>query len=324
MRRSLPLLVLFLALLIIAAYFYLSDRAGTYRDSDIQFGLGDTAVIDRIVISKEQDRLILDRDPGYWRVNGMHYARSRLVNNLLLSMYRQQADVPVSRKDFDRIHEKLTTGARKVQVFNGEDLLKAYSMYYDMAAGVSYMMLEGSSSPFRIHLPGFSIMDIGSLYSLDEKYWRDKLLFSLPADQIAGLRIDYPDRPCASFRIEKKPDGRWSVISLSDGKELDSHSSEALKRYLTYFSQLRYDDVLAPVDHAGEFVQGEVEAEILLTDTGGNETWLRIIPRYTPDGKMDLDRLYLQLNGKDELMLARYVQIDLILKEISYFTGTDQ
>ena len=324
MRRNLPLLILFLVLLIIAAYFYLSKRTGTYRDSDILFAIRDTALVDRIVISMEQDSLILEKTGGGWKVNGMHYAQRRLVESLLLAMYHQEADVPVTKKEFDRLYGNLTVGARNVQVFHGEKLLKAYSMCYDSNTGASYMMLEGSSVPFRIHLPGFSIRDISSLYRLEEHYWRDKLLFSLRIDQIAGLSVDYPDRPSASFRITREPGGRWSLISLSDSREVAYCSEEALRRYLSYFSRLRYDEVIDPVILAGENAPRAAEADILLTDTGGNETRLKIIPRYMQNGEMDLDRLYLQLGGMEELMLARYVQVDLILKDISYFTGSEK
>ncbi len=322
MRRSLPLLALFLALLIIAAYLYLSDRRGSYRDTDILFAVRDTSVVDRIIISGGQDSIILERVQGHWRVNGLQYARERLVENLLLAIYRLQADVPVPKKEFDRLYEELTHGARKAEVFHGEDLLRAYSMYYDNSTGASYMMLEGSSAPFRVYLPGFSAEDISSIYRLEENYWRDKLLISLGADRIAGLRIDYRDRPGASFRLARQPDGEWSLFSISDKREVDEYSVEALNNYLSYFSHLRYDEAFDPGVLKGE--SPGAEAEILITDTGGNETRLRIFPRYKQNGEMDLDRLYLQLDGVDEIMLARYVQVDLILKDISYFTGTDR
>jgi hypothetical protein len=324
MRRNLPLLLLFLALLVIAAYYYFSDRRSGYRDADIRFAVRDTAGVDRIVISQRQDSLVLDREQGGWRVNGAHFAQGPLIKGLLLALYRQEADVPVPKKDTDRIHGLLATDGRRVEVFQGHRMLKAFSLCYDSITAASYMVPDGAGVPFRVYLPGVPYGDITLVYRLEESHWRDNLLFRLSPERISGVRIDYPRRPGASFQITREPAGGWSLVRLSDKNEVPGFSREALSRYLSYLHQLRYDEQLDPEILTDQPAGGEAEAEVLITLSGGREIRFSVIPRYKQNGDMDLDRLYLRMDGQDEIMLARYVQVDLILKELSYFTGPGQ
>jgi hypothetical protein len=324
MRKNLPLLMLFLALLVIAAYYYLTDRRSRYNDTDNRFAVKDTARVDRIIISGQQDSLVLDREQGSWMVNGVHHARKQLMNDLLLALYRQEADVPVAEKDVDRISRQLTADARKVQVCQGRSLLKAFSLNYDSITAASYMVLDGTGEVFRISLPGLPNRDITLVYRLEEDYWRDKLLFRLSPEEISGVRVVYPRRPDASFSITRGPAGQWSLVSFPDNNEVAGCSREALGRYLSYIPQLRFDELLDP-DILKSLPAGvKAVAAVLITLYSGKEIRFSLIPRYRQDGKMDLDRLYLSMEGQDEIMLARYVQVDLILKDISYFIGQDQ
>jgi hypothetical protein len=322
-KNSWLLLVLFF-LLLAAAYFFFTRGSGSFRNADKQFSVTDTSLIRKVEITCGDDSVTLQRQDGQWTVDNMYPAREQLIRGLLSALHRLQPDVPVSRKKHDEILRQLRGHAKKVTITMVGRPAKIYYAWHDsLNGGATYMVLEGSDQPFRMHVPGWTVTDIYSLYRTRGSFWRDNVLFSLQPAMISSVEVRHNDHPEASFRIEKQGEG-WILSRLSGNKPIDSCSRDNLMNYLYYFINVRFDEILAEGDvPSREQTAGQPAAVISVKLTDGTATMVRFYPRYFTgdDGErvMDMNRLYLRMNDSQEVILARYIQVDLILKDLSYF-----
>ena len=325
MKRNTRLFLILFILLLAAVYFYFSRGSGAFKKPGRQFSVADTSQVQKVEITGEDGSVTLQRQDGRWVVNDIYSARNRLVQGLLTTLHRLQPDVPVSGKKHDEILRQLKDHSTKVTVTLQGKRTKTYYTWYDsLDGGASYMLLAGYDQPYRMHLPGMDINGINLLYLTEDHYWRDNILFSLTPAQISAIEVRHFNRPDASFRIEKGEEGEWLLFSLAGDKSITDFSRENILNYLYHFSNVRFDEILTASEGEGlSDIAGQPVTEIGVKMENGTGMVVRCYPRYvyeeSGDKMMDHDRLYLQVNNTEELLLARYIQVDLILKDLSYF-----
>lgn len=325
MKRNTRLFIILFILLLAAVYFFFSRGPGSLNKPGRQFRVADTSLVQKIEIAGEDGSVTLQRQNGRWVVNDIYSVRNGLVQVLLSTLHRLQPDVPVSGKKHDEVLRQLKDHSTKVAVTLEGKREKTYYAWYDsLDGGSTYMLLEGYDQPYRMHLPGMDNNGINLLYLAGDHYWRDNSLFSLTPGQISAIEVRHFNRPDASFRIEKVEEGEWLLFGLSGNKSITDYSRENILNYLYHFSNVRFDEILAAGEGEGlTNLTGQPETEINVKMQNGSSMVVRCYPRYVYDGSgdmsMDLDRLYLQVNNTEEILLARYIQVDLILKDLSYF-----
>jgi hypothetical protein len=325
MRKNALLFIILIILLLAAIYFFFSRGPGAFKNPGRQFSVADTSLVRKVEITAQNGSVTLQRHDGQWVVNDIYSARNRLVQGLLTTLHRLQPDVPVSRKMQDEVLLRLKDHSTRIAVTLEGKRAKTYYAWYDsLDGGATYMILEGYDQPYRMHLPGMEIKGINLLYLAGENYWRDNSLFSLKPGQISAIEVRYFNRPDASFRIEKGEGGEWLLFALSGDQSITDFSRENILNYLYYFSNVRFDKILTAEESKGlTDITGQPATEISVKMENGTGMFIRCFPRYIDevdgDKVMDMDRLYLQVNNTEELLLARYIQVDLILKDLSYF-----
>jgi hypothetical protein len=325
MKRNTLLFFILIILLFAALYFFFSRGPGALNDSGRQFSVADTSLIQKIEISFRNDSVFLERHEGRWMVNGRYYARDRLIINLMAAMQRLQQDAPVSRKNREEILRQLQDNSKNVTItIEGKRDKIFYAWYDSLNGGVICMVMERSDQPFRMQVPGLSAAGIYSLFSADESTWRDNVLFRIQPGRLSEVEVSYSDRPDASFRIEKNKEGEWTLAGIPGNKIIENFSKDKLLGYLYQFSNVRFDEIIsAGSGSVPEEGIGEATAVISMKDTEGTATVVTCYPRYIREdsGKwvMDFNRLYLRVSGTEEILLARYIRLDLILKDLSWF-----
>ncbi len=92
-NKNIIYLVVLVVLLAVAGWL-ISQRNGSgtlERKMDYTFTIPDTAAVDKIVISdKRPSSVTLNREDGYWSVNGEFRARKDAINTLLETLNRMQ------------------------------------------------------------------------------------------------------------------------------------------------------------------------------------------------------------------------------------------
>jgi len=325
MKRNIPLYIVLVILLLAALYFFFSRGAGSIGKFRKQFSVADTSKVQMVEITAGDDSVFLHRHDGRWLVNGKYYARDRQVANLLYALLKLQPDAPVSRKNREDMPGKLQDHSRKVTItMEGKKDKIFYAWYDSLNRGHLYMVSEGSDHPFRMQVPGMDPPGVNALFSANGSAWRDNLLFSIPAGRIKKTEVNYSGRPDASFRIEKDEQGEW-LLAGTAGNKVMSYSRAKLTDFLYQLGATRFDEIL-PLKEVVLPPEGlgEPMAVISVTDADDIVTvvhsYQRLIREDGGSWVVDFNRLYLRVNDDEEILLARYIKLDLVLKEITWFS----
>jgi hypothetical protein len=336
MKKNIIGLVL-LILLGSAAYIAYKQRGkGTLKPALHDFAVADTAAVTKVFLADKYGRNVLLERKGekVWELNGRFKARKDLMDVLLKTIARVEMKAPVAGSAHDNIVKLMAGKSIRTEIYKGDKLVKTY--YVGDATGDNmgtYMLIEGSSTPFICHIPGFYGY-LTARYVTDEATWRDTEIFANRLTQIKELAIDYFEHPDKSFRIRKDDDGRYSLETLHPTPQpIAPFDTVELMRYLLGYDNIRFEKVMsydaAKVD---SIVRSPRYYRITLTEPGGR---VRSLTTYripfdpdhseTVDAEMEWDPDH--VNGivndnTDEVVLAQYFVLDrLTVDPFRFRTG---
>jgi hypothetical protein len=273
--------------------------------------------ITRIELSVEERNLILTHEADGWKVNNEHEARKSAVLFMIRILTEMSIKSPVSSELFDNEVKMKGVDPVLVRVYEKRTLLRSFLVFRTSANKYGNIMkVKESSKPFIVSLPGFE-GDIGSEFRTDELYWRPFNIFNLRPTEISGISLENLSDTTLSFRISKNGE----VYSLSDNtKTLTGWDTDRVRRYISYFTWVPFEEVAGNISAEEKNI---IEAQrplykLTVMKSVGSETSLTLWERNV-SGKIDNDRLWAKMGGRDELLVIRYFDIDPLLKKITYF-----
>lgn len=335
MKNNKFLIITLLALLAIAAYYFVSKSSGTLSGELKDFAIEDTASIDKIFISDYRgDKVTLTRGDNYWVVDGAHKARQQSVEVLMATFSRIAVKSPVAKSAMNNIIKDIATKTIKVEIYQGKD--KPSKVYYiggptqDQMG--TYMVLENdgekSSVPFVMHIPGFSGY-LSTRFFANPLQWRDAAIFTYQPEEIKSIEIIYHETPDESFKLEQN----LNQISLFDGQTAQPiHNIDTNKvyQYLANFEKIHYEMIV--LDEKKPEEQDSIRKTkpfftIKVEDVYGKSTKIVALHmnnyRNTLDDKgnpytYDMDRMYAILND-DILIYIQFYTFDKITAPKQFF-----
>ena len=324
MKKNLIGLAILLVLGAIALFVYQQRGTGTIKPELHNFAVKDTATVTRIFLAdKSGQTILLERqNEKEGTVNKTHKARKDAIDILLKTIKRVEMKAPVAKTAHDNIVRLLAGKSTKVEIYTGDEKVKTY--YVGDATQDNqgtYMLIEGSSTPFVCHIPGF-VGYLSSRYMTRILEWRDSEIFSYSLPQIAELKVEFHQEPEKSFRITHSKNRVVQLFKNSQKEELVTNMDTVfVKRYLLNYGNIRFEGI-QPYDVArvDSIVNSPPYFTISVTDRNGETTSVtsfRILA--DPDRldvdentlKWDLDRMHGIMNGDDsEVLLIQYFSFD--------------
>lgn len=333
MKRNLIGLAILLLLAIAAFYVYKQRGAGTLKPALHDFAVQDTAAITRVFLADKYGRKVtLDRvNEAEWTLNGTHKARKDMMDVLLKTIYRVQMKSPVAESAHNNIVKLMAGKSVRTEIYQGDKLVKVY--YVGDATNDNmgtYMLLEGSSTPFICHIPGF-IGYLTARYVTDELTWRDTEVFANKLHQIAALEVDYHDFPDKSFRVKRAKGGVFSLETIHpQPRQIALFDTVEVMRYLLGYDNIRFEKVQGyPRPMVDSIVNSRWYYTIRLTEPDGRErsiTTYRIpfdpadVELHDKELEWDPDQLHAVVHGnRSEVVLAQYFVLDRLTVDYSRF-----
>ena len=332
MKRNQIILIIIVILGILAVWLVSRNTHQTIRRELRDFAVEDTASVTRIfMVRKDNASVTLTRENGVWMVNGSYPARGDAMDVLLKTLYRIRVKSPVSKAMMDNAVKMLATRNTKVEVYRGRKLLKTIYVGGPTQDQMgTFMMLEGSSVPFVIHIPGFTGY-LSTRFFVEENAWKSTDLFKYDFDDIAAVTVTNNENPAESFRVENVGGNDFRIVSLAGREAPGPVDTVRLKFYLNQFEKVGFEF------HADEFPQlskdsllaAEPYRQISLQDRTGKETTVVAYKRYA-NGKTDVDgepliwddeRLWAIINGREWVVIQYYV-FDNLFRNFSDFFPT--
>lgn len=326
-----------LALVVVALAIYFVFVRKPWRSlggDETAFDIQDTASITRIFLADVREgKVLLNReDGGNWTVDGKFDVDVRKVNLLLQTMHDVKMRNPISQAEYNTVIRELTASGIKAEFYHGSDLVK--TIYVGQATGDqsgTYMMIEGASTPYVAHIPGF----VGYLtprFPTNPVKWKSKLVFDIPETDIKTITVDYPITPEESFVVDNS--GTAPIVKTPEGAPVNVADVNFVKYYLASFKQMHgeaYDDALKAeaqdsIAHTDPFCQIKVvtksgkEHSVQLHIKGLDK---RTKQRYDDAGNplpFDTEKFFGFANGDKNMMYIQQYNFGRLLRKRSEFT----
>ena len=347
MKKNKTIFIIFMVLMLIALLLWFTQSTTTFKRSLSDFKLNDSSNITRVfMVDKNNNSVILTRNsPGKWLVNDKYPAQNQSIDLLLKTLVGIEVQQPVAYAAHNTIVKELAINAVKVEIyqrvfrinifgiirwFPHEKLTKVYYVGGATQSNLGcFMLMQGSSEPFIVVLPGFRGF-VSPRYSPIEKYWRDYNIFKKTIPEIASVRVEIPSTPDYSYEVKSTGNNKFSLISLTDNKEVINFDTLKLLNFLSGFRNLNYEALLNEMDKARKdsILKSTPFIIITLTDTKGISKTIKTYHKKGPDGQTDpqgmplpydLDRLYALVNDGQDFTLIQYFTFDKVLRPKPFF-----
>lgn len=328
LKKNLKLLVALVTLAIIATILILKNSSSTLKKELSDFAIKDTASIDKFFIAdKSGNKVLLERKNNFeWTLNGKYKARPDVVNNFLSVICKLQVNAPVAKAAFNNIVKQLATSGIKVEVYSkGQNIKTFYVGGGNQFNTGTYMIIENSTTPFAVTIPGFE----GYLtpnFSSHETVWRATTVFDYNYNEISKLDFSFITNPENSFSIEKKNENGINKVALTiANKPIAVFDTAIVNEYLLQFKNLNYEAVSDKVratrkDSALQMPLFKVD---ILSVSGEKRTatfYRKPVDKGTLDNAgnptdYDIERLFTIINGNtNEMIVTQYYVFDKIIK----------
>jgi hypothetical protein len=322
MRRNLVYLVA-LALLVMLALLLLYERGPGAGDRESRdFAVSDTGSVLAVELTGGDHSLRISKENGAWKLNETSPARRESIRALLILVSRLEVLAPVSADQAGRVYAGLRESGLEVKVDAERGGSRRYRVFYDSISRATYMM--SGDAAYRVRLRGSALPDLQSLFILDERYWRENLVFHLLPSEIHMVRLDNLAEKEKGFILLRNDKGMFEISRGSMPQDWVTAREESVRQYLGYFFDVRFRSYLDP--GTDTLSHGESPDYVLtVADQGNVPVVLKLYRIYRKEGpgnpKPDPDRLYGRLNDEDEWVILSYLDAGLLLKDYEYFTG---
>jgi hypothetical protein len=332
MKKNKLTLIIIIVLALTAGYLYVNNQRGTLRKELKDFAVKDTAAVSRIFMADNfGNKVTLHRvNEDAWMVNDKYEVRRDAIDLLLKTIYRIEVKSPVSKAAFETVVKNMAGNATKVEVFMGKD--KPGKVFYVGGATKdnfgTYMMMENSSVPFIMHIPGFYGY-LSSRFFTDEKDWKTTLLYKYSPGEIDKIELAYDEFPEHSFSIENISKGNPMLKSLKDGKKVENIDKDAVRYFAGSFSKVHFEFYANDIakETRDSIISLYPKFTFKITDTKGDKNVFRAFKKPVPDGtkdmegrdiEFDVDRMYGLTSSGDFVIIQHYV-FDQLTPRIEFF-----
>jgi len=332
-KKNLKLLIALTLLIGLSVYIYLQQKTTTLKKELTDFAIKDTAIIDKFFIAdKAGNKVLLEKKDNYrWLLNGRYYARPDVVKNFLSVVCKLQVSSPVAKNAFNNIVKQLATTGIKVELYSkGNNLKTFYVGGANQTSTGTYMMLENSSTPFAVTIPGFE----GYLtpnFSSKENIWRSTTVFDYNYNEINKVNFTNYTNPKSSFSITRTVENQLSKIKLVvDNKEVQNFDTAKVNTYLLQFRNLNYEAISDAVRQTRK--DSAMQMPIFKIDILATDGIIRSVTFYKkPVDKgvlddagnptdYDIERMFTIIDGKKEdFIVTQYYVFEKIFKAGKFF-----
>lgn len=328
--------LLILVLVAVAIYFvFVRKPWRSIGGDETAFDIKDTAAVTRIFLADVREgKVLLTRGTaGSWMVDDKFAVDERKVNLLLQTMHDVKMRNPISQAEYNTVIRELTASGIKAEFYSGDDMVK--TIYVGQATGDqsgTYMMIEGASTPYVVHIPGF----VGYLtprFPTNPVKWKSKLVFDVPETDVKTITVQYPITPEESFLIDNS--GAAPVMKTMEGANVVADAN-FLKYYVASFKQLfgeAYDDAYTATAQDSIF-RSDAFCRIVVSTKSGKEQSVqlhikgldkRTKQRYDEQGNplpFDTEKYYGFANGDKNMMYIQQYNFGRVLRKRSEFAAS--
>jgi len=314
-------------LAVLATYLTINNHNGTIKKELRDFAVEDTASVDKIfLVDKQNNSILLERKDGYWALNNDYIARQDLVNILLKTLHRIRVNKPVAKAAQQNIIKSLAAKSVKVEIYQNGELSKV--MYVGGPTQDSYgtyMILENSSTPFIMEIPGFRGY-LSPRFSTFEIEWKTQNVFNIKLRDIKKVTVENGKDNKKSFTVTHN-NNHYELFDYK-GNKVEKFDTIKVKKFLLAFRKKNFNKYIEDVPEKWQdsIKQSKPMYIVTVEKADGTKQWIKAFNKpgwgrvdfFGEELKTDPDNFFL-LMDKGDFVYAQYYSFDPILKTIDDF-----
>jgi hypothetical protein len=266
-----------IALVVISIVIATSRKNSTIQKDLRDFNVEDTSIVDKIFIANKAGRhVLLEKTNGVWMVDGNDYARESLVELVLEAMHRMRVKEPVAQAAKENVIKSIAAKGIKVEIYSKDKNIKTF--YVGGPTQDSYgtfMILEGSASPFIVEVPGFR----GYLtvrFIPKKHYWLSNYVSRMAPGSLKEIILDNHKKPATSYHI-KKDAKVISLMPLGSNVPVSSFDTIAVKSAIGRGIKLAYSKIVEDVPQYAQdsILKSQPMFDLFIIDNNNDTTHLK-------------------------------------------------
>ncbi|WP_320052770.1 hypothetical protein [uncultured Acetobacteroides sp.] len=299
-------------------------------NSSKNFAVKDAKALTRIVIEKDTATVVLEKHKGVWVVNGKGEVRPMMIQRLLYFLENVEVKMPLPRKvqvvaakALDEEGYTITAEA------NGVVATKFTVAEFPNSNIGTIGVLDGKTKMYLLQIPGSNYSPASTL-SADPVDWHQNLLLSLMPSDIVSIMVDNMAKPQCSFKLFRGTDGNFHLYDIYKQQEVSDLSAEQIDFYLSLYGELGFKQLLKMNDfELRTLVLSEPEAMITISSVDGKTEVFKLYlmpigddyDAYGRPLKYDRDKLYVVFDGDKQVVVAKWVDYDILLRDVHFFVN---
>ncbi len=313
-------LILLLFIPFVWFFFFKSPKENISK----KFSVIDISEINSIIITKKNKRIDVSKKEksDKWFINGKYEANNNSLKKLFQALSETRITKYVSKNKSDSIYNFIKNSEREIAVFNkaNDTLLDISIADFKTGVGGTYGLFGNEKKPYVISIPGLE-NNLNKRYNLHPLYWINPEIFKYQPHEIKQVEIIYSEKSKASYKIEINPD-KPKIFSYTNQKFLNDININKVGSYLTYFMNVKFSDFnILNLEKSDSLKTLEPDYTIFVKDIYDISKKVELFKIKISENpkKYDINKMYAIINEED-IVVVKYFDIDLILKDISYFT----
>lgn len=314
----------FTVIIILLLTVLITRRYGGFSVKSDDFAVNRIDRVTSVILEKDGEQLVLQKKESGWVVNNLYEARPYAIQRLLETLSRISIKSTVPESLFQKEWEKNSGPVIRVQVRERPGGNKSFLVYPVQSNPYgNYFKKREKGTPYIINIPGYS-GNVGSLFVINENFWLPNIVYSFQPSQIKMIEMLNFEDESKSFVIHQDTIGSLKILPIPDKEPMENIDTSQVYRYLSYFTSLKFERWVIESDSVdfNSVLSIQPMHRLSITDRSGNTIRLSTYPIYRESGNgsdIDLNRIYVRINEENELVIIKYVDIDPVLKDRSYF-----
>jgi len=289
-----------------------------------RFIINDISDVNSVII-KNNDRIISlkkKNNTNEWVINDKYEAEEKVINKLFQALKEVKINKPVPKEKIDSVKNVLIKSGKTITVSdkNNKIIKEWHIADYEQTAGGTYIISDFKELPYIVSIPGLE-KDLNQRYNLHPLYWINPEIFSYKPHEITEIDIKYSDKSRTSYRIEIK-EQTSKLFSSSEQKYVEDINETKIGSYLSYFMNVKFSDFnVLNKEESDSLKNISADYTITIKDIYDRTKKVELYKIKLKSGieEYDFNNLYAIIN-KEDIVLVKYFDIDLILKDIEYFS----
>ena len=233
-NRKLLIVIGVLAFLNLALLLYNPDTQNLNFDPTL-FSVADTTLIDRITITRQEQKIVMDRATGF-RIDGQQPSDPGMRRLLFAVLNRVRASKEIPLESSEMVMGVTRQGWPEVQVELGDGSKMNFHVFGNSNMTRTFFATDKTS--YEMEIPGYRDF-VGGIFQLDRDQWRDRLVINSNWRSIQRIDLDYSSPE--EKRVTITFDDRFFLV-----EGVIRIDSNAVVDFLNQFEYLQANERLSP------------------------------------------------------------------------------